>query len=89
MVSAVVPEPAQAVGNGGDGTARDASKGASPGSTTTATGRGKSLMRESLELAGCAASIYVCFIGYGYLHEMMSACLCCLLPSSDHRRLVC
>ena len=32
----------------------------------------KSMLREALELAACTAAIYLCFLGYGYLHEMMS-----------------
>lgn len=31
----------------------------------------RSLLRETLELATCAALIYGCFIGYGYLHEVI------------------
>ena len=31
------------------------------------------MLREGLELAACTAAIYLCFLGYGYLHEIMSA----------------
>ena len=30
------------------------------------------MLREGLELAACTAAIYLCFLGYGYLHEIMS-----------------
>ena len=41
-----------------------------PGAPTS-TGAKKSLLREGLELAACTAAIYLCFLGYGYLHEMI------------------
>ena len=34
-------------------------------------GKGKTLVQEGVELAVCASAIYLCFLGYGLLHERL------------------